>query len=162
MYRVGFSKDIHRLVEKRPLILGGVNIPFHLGELAHSDGDVVYHAISEAVLGALALGDLGKYFPPEDDSYAGIDSALIMKKAISLMNDKGYQLVNLDVHILLEKPRLYPYIEKMRENIATLFSSDASNISLSAGTNEGVGEVGSNQAVEATAIVLLKKHKISH
>ncbi|MFA7193012.1 MAG: 2-C-methyl-D-erythritol 2,4-cyclodiphosphate synthase [Bacilli bacterium] len=157
MYRIGFSKDIHRLVENRPLILAGVVIPFHLGELAHSDGDVVYHAISEAVLGALALGDLGKHFPPDDETCKGMDSAIIMRKVISLMKKNGYDLVNLDVHIVLESPRLASYIDVMRKNIANLFSSDIKNISLSAGTNEGVGEVGANLAIEANAIVLLKK-----
>lgn len=157
MYRVGFSKDIHRLVSGRPLILAGVHVPFNLGEDAHSDGDVVYHAISESILGALALGDLGHHFPPEDESLKNMDSALIMKKAISLMKEKGYELVNVDIHIVLEKPRLAQFILEMRNNVANLFSSDIANISITAGTNEGVGDVGQNKAVEASAIILLKK-----
>lgn len=157
MYRVGFSKDIHRLVSGRPLILGGIHIPFHLGEDAHSDGDVVYHAIGESILGALALGDLGHHFPPEDESLKNIDSALIMKKVISLMKEKGYELSNVDVHIVLEKPRLAPYISEMRKNVAELFASEISNVSITAGTNEGVGDVGLNKAVEAVSVILLKK-----
>lgn len=157
MYRIGFSKDIHQLVSGRPLILGGINIPFHLGEDAHSDGDVVYHAVSESVLGALALGDLGHFFPPENESLKNMNSKLIMEKAISLMRGKGYELVNVDIHIVLEKPRLASFIGEMRKNIAELFCSDIANISITAGTNEGVGEVGQNKAVEATSIILLKK-----
>lgn len=157
MYRIGFSKDIHQLVSGRPLILGGIHVPFHLGEDAHSDGDVVYHAISESVLGALALGDLGHFFPPEDESLKNMNSTLIMKKVISLMKEKGYELVNVDIHIVLEKPRLSPFIIEMRKNVANLFSSEIANVSITAGTNEGIGEVGQNKAVEASSIILLKK-----
>jgi len=157
MYRIGFSKDIHRLVEGRKLILAGIAIPSPVGELAHSDGDVVFHAASEAVLGALALGDLGKYFPPNDPKIEGIDSAIIVKKVVSFMKEKNYSLANIDIHVLLETPKLASYIEKMRKNTAELFETSIENVSITAGTNEQLGEVGRKEAVEASAIVLLRK-----
>jgi 2-C-methyl-D-erythritol 2,4-cyclodiphosphate synthase len=157
MYRIGFSKDIHRLVSGRKLILGGVIIPFHLGEEAHSDGDVIYHALAEAILGSLALGDLGKYFPPSDENIKDIDSAVIVDKSMSLIAERSYEIVNVDIHVLLEKPKLATYIEKMRSNIAILLKTDIGNIAISAGTNEGLGKVGKSEAVEASAIVLIKK-----
>ncbi len=157
MDRIGFSKDIHRLVKGRKLILAGVVIPSPVGELAHSDGDVVFHAVSEAILGALALGDLGKYFPPLDSSIEGIDSAIIVQKIVGLMKEKHYCLGNIDIHILLETPKLATHIEKMRNNIAQLLETNIENVSITAGTNEGLGEVGKKEAVEASAIVLLRK-----
>ena len=157
MDRIGFSKDIHRLVKGRKFILAGVVIPSPVGELAHSDGDVVFHAISEAILGALALGDLGKYFPPSDSSIEGIDSAIIVQKIVGLMKEKHYCLGNIDIHILLETPKLAGHIEKMRNNIAQLLETNIENVSITAGTNEGLGEVGKKEAVEASAIVLLRK-----
>lgn len=157
MDRIGFSKDIHRLVKGRKLILAGVVIPSPVGELAHSDGDVVFHAVSEAILGGLALGDLGKYFPPLDSSIEGIDSAIIVQKIVGLMKEKHYCLGNIDIHILLETPKLAAHIEKMRNNIAQLLETNIENVSITAGTNEGLGEVGKKEAVEASAIVLLRK-----
>ena len=156
-YRIGFSKDIHRLVSKRKLILAGVVVPFDRGELAHSDGDVVYHAVAESILGALALGDLGKHFPDNLDSTKDMDSVLIVKHVVSLMKERGYQINNIDVFISLEKPKLKDYIEQMRENVANLLETSIDNVSLKAGTNEGCGKVGRGEAVEATSNVLLKK-----
>lgn len=155
MYRVGFSKDIHKLVAGRKLILAGVTIPFDKGELAHSDGDVIYHAVGESILGALALGDLGKHFPDNDPSTEGMDSALIIKHIVSLMKQEGYQVNNIDVFVSLEKPKLKDYILKMRENIASLLETDVDNVSVKAGTNEGIGEVGTGDAVEAFSYVSL-------
>ena len=110
-YRIGFSKDIHRLVENRKLILCGVMVPFDKGELAHSDGDVVYHAVAESILCALALGDLGKHFPDNKEETKDMDSALIVKHVVSLMKEEGYRVNNIDVFISLEKPKLKKYIE---------------------------------------------------
>ena len=156
-YRIGFSKDIHRLVSNRKLILAGVIVPFDKGELAHSDGDVVYHAIAESILGALALGDLGKHFPDNSETTKDMDSALIVKQVVLMMKEKGFRVNNIDVFVSLEKPKLKDYIMQMRSNIASLLEVELDYVSLKAGTNEGCGEVGNGEAVEASSIVLLKK-----
>ena len=161
-YRVGFSKDIHRLVENRKLILAGVVVPFDKGELAHSDGDVVYHAIAESILGALALGDLGTHFPDTSDDTLNMDSALIVSTVVSLMEKEGYEVNNIDVFISLEKPKLKDYISQMRNNVAKLLKIDVCQVSLKAGTNEKVGPVGEGLAVESSAIVMLKKKSIAN
>ena len=155
--RIGFASDIHRLVEGRKLILAGVNVPFPLGELAHSDGDVVYHALAESILGALALGDLGTHFPDSDDKYKDIDSSLLVKEVVSLMKQEGYKIGNVDISITLEKPKLKDYILKMRENIASLLETDIKNVSVKAGTNEKLDEIGKGLAVKAESIVLLQE-----
>ena len=152
MNRVGFSKDIHRLEKGRKFILGGVEIPFEKGEVAHSDGDVLYHAVSESILGALALGDLGKHFPDNDDKTKDMDSSLIMKRVFELMDGKGFKIGNIDTFISCEKPKLSSYIEMMRFNIANLLCTSMDNISVKAGTNEGCGEVGKGEAVEVYCI----------
>ena len=157
--RIGFASDIHRLVEGRKLILSGVVVPFELGEKAHSDGDVVFHAVAESILGALALGDLGKHFPDSDPKYKDIDSSILVKEVISLMKDKGYAVNNVDVSITLEKPKLKDYIELMRSNLANLLETSINNVSIKAGTNEGCGPLGRNEAVKAEAVVLLKEEK---
>ncbi len=156
-YRVGFSKDIHRLVENRKLIIAGVEIPYHLGELAHSDGDVLYHALAESILGALALGDLGKHFPDTSSETLNMDSSLIVKEVVKMMKDKGYQVNNVDIFVSLEKPKLKDYIELMRKNVATLLEVNVDQVSIKAGTNEGCGEVGKGEAIEATSMIMLKK-----
>lgn len=157
MYRIGFSKDIHRLVEGRKLILGGVIIPHPVGELAHSDGDVLYHALAESILGALALGDLGTHFPDNSDETLNIDSSLIVKQVVKMMKEKGYVVNNIDLFISLEQPKLKNYIPQMRNNISSLLEVEPSQVSLKAGTNEKVGPVGTLEAVEAYSTVLLKK-----
>lgn len=154
--RVGFSSDIHRLVAGRKLMLSGVNVPNDLGELAHSDGDVVYHAASEAILGALALGDLGKFFPGTPE-YKDIDSAIIVRRVVGMMLDEGYEVNNIDISITLEKPKLAPFIMEMRQNLALLLNTSLDNVSIKAGTNEGIDEIGKGLAVKADAIVMLKK-----
>ena len=154
--RIGFASDIHKLVIARKFVLAGVAIPSKVGELAHSDGDVVYHAVSEAILGALALGDLGKHFPANDEN-KDIDSSFIVKKVVFLMLKKGYVVNNVDVSITLEKPKLKPYILDMRKNLAKLLNVDVDDVSVKAGTNEGLDEIGQGKAVKAEAIVLLKK-----
>ena len=155
-YRIGLSKDIHRLVENRKLIICGVVIPFIKGELAHSDGDVAYHAVAESILGALALGDLGKHFPDTSDETKDMDSAIIVSKVVDMMENEGYSVTNIDVSISLEKPKLKDYIEQMRHNLANLLKIDMSQVSVKAGTNEKCGEVGQGLAIEATSIVLLE------
>ena len=154
--RIGFATDIHRLVEGRKLILSGVCAPSPVGELAHSDGDVVYHAVSEAILGALALGDLGKFFPGTPE-FKDIDSSIIVKKVVAMMNENGYEINNVDVSITLEKPKLAPFIMEMRNNLALLLNTSLENVSVKAGTNEGLDDIGRGLAVKADAIVMLRK-----
>ena len=154
--RIGFASDIHRLVEGRKLLLAGVHVPFPVGERAHSDGDVVYHAVAESILGALALGDLGKHFPGTPE-FKDIDSSIIVKRVVDMMKEKGYEINNIDISITLEKPKLAQYIIEMRQNIALLLETSLDNVSVKAGTNEGIDEVGKGLAVKADAIVMLKK-----
>ena len=154
--RIGFASDIHKLVIGRKFVLSGVVIPSKVGELAHSDGDVVYHAVSEAILGALALGDLGKHFPATEE-YKNIDSSFIVKKVVFMMLKKGYEVNNVDISITLEKPKLKSYIMDMRKNLAVLLNTSIDNVSIKAGTNEGIDDIGQGLAVKADAIVLLKK-----
>lgn len=156
MYKIGYAEDIHRLVKGRKLYLGGINIPFEKGEDAHSDGDVVLHAVSESILGALALGDLGTHFPNTAE-YKDIDSKLILEKCINLMHENGYQINNIDVSIIIEKPRLQPYIMEMRKTISSIIDTSIDNVSIKAGTNEQLDEIGKGNAVKAISIVLLKK-----
>ena len=153
--RIGFASDIHELVENRKLILAGVVIPFEKGEKAHSDGDVVYHALGESILGALALGDLGAHFPDNDDKYKDMDSSLIIKEVVKMMSDKGYKINNVDISITLERPKLKNYILDMRKNVANLLETDIENVSIKAGTNEKMDELGKGNAVKAESIVLL-------
>ena len=157
--RIGFASDIHRLIMGRKLILSGVNIPSSFGELAHSDGDVVYHALMDAILGALALGDIGKHFPDNDDKYKDIDSSLLVKQVVKMMKDHGYLINNVDVSITLEKPKIKDYILKMRENLATLLETEIENVSVKAGTNEGLDALGRCEAVKAEVIVMLKEDR---
>ena len=157
--RIGFGNDIHRLVEGRKLMLAGVHVPASFGELAHSDGDVVYHATMDAILGALALGDIGKHFPDNDPQYKDIDSSILMKKVAKLMNDNGYIINNIDITITLEKPKIKDYILSMRENIASLLKTDIGNVSVKAGTNEGLDAIGRSEAVKAEVIVMLKEER---
>ena len=153
--RIGFASDIHELVENRKLILAGVVVPFEKGEKAHSDGDVVYHALGEAILGALALGDLGTHFPDNDDKYKDMDSSLIIKEIRRMMDEKGYKINNVDISITLERPKLKNYIFDMRNNVANLLDTSIDNVSIKAGTNEKMDELGKGNAVKAEAIVLL-------
>ena len=157
-YRVGFSKDIHKLVENRKLIIAGVVVPFSKGELAHSDGDVLYHALAESILGALALGDLGKHFPDTSSETLNMDSSLIVKSVVKMMKDAGYVVNNVDIFVSLEKPKLKDYIEEMRKNVATLLEVELNQVSIKAGTNEGCGEVGRGEAIEATSMIMLKSY----
>ena len=155
--RIGFASDIHRLVSGRKLILAGVVVPFELGELAHSDGDVVYHAVGESILGALALGDLGTHFPDNDNQYKDIDSSILVRRIVEMMKERNYVINNIDISITLEKPKIKNYIQAMRKNLAKLLETSIENVSIKAGTNEGVGPLGQGEAVKAEAIVLLKE-----
>ena len=155
--RIGFASDIHRLVEGHKLILAGVVVPAPFGELAHSDGDVVYHAVGESILGALALGDLGTHFPDNDDQYKNIDSSILLNRIVEMMKNQGYEINNIDVSITLEKPKLKDYIYDMRKNLARLLNTNISNVSIKAGTNEKLDALGRGEAVKAEAIVMLKE-----
>ena len=155
--RIGFASDIHRLVEGRKLMLAGIHVPSSFGEQAHSDGDVVFHACAEAILGALALGDLGTHFPDNDNQYKDIDSSILVKRVVLMMKENGCQINNIDISITLEKPKLKDYIFSMRENLASLLETSIKNVSIKAGTNEGLDALGKGEAVKAEAIVLLKE-----
>ena len=155
--RIGFASDIHRLVGGRKLMLGGVDVPHWQGELAHSDGDVVYHALAESILGALTLGDLGSHFPDSDPQYKNIDSSILVKHVVKMMDEKGYAVNNVDISITLQEPKLKPFIEQMRQNIASLLNVDMDAISIKAGTNENLDAVGMRLAVKAESIILLKE-----
>ena len=158
MFRIGQARDIHRLEENgRDFILGGVKIPHNLGPVSHSDGDCLYHAVCESLLGALALGDLGHHFPDDDHTYKDMDSSLLIKHTVKIVKKLGYKVNNIDTSITLEKPKLRPYIEDMRKNIASLLEIEIDRVSVKAGTNEKVGELGEGKAIEATSIVLLMK-----
>ena len=138
-------------------MLAGIHVPANFGEQAHSDGDVVFHACTEAILGALALGDLGTHFPDSDNQYKDIDSSILVKRVVAMMKENGCQINNIDVSITLEKPKLKDYIFSMRENLACLLETDIKNVSIKAGTNEGLDALGKGKAVKAEAIVLLKE-----
>lgn len=155
MLRIGHGYDVHRLVPERKLILGGIEIPYELGLLGHSDADVLVHAIMDSMLGALALGDIGKHFPDNDQSFKDIDSMVLLKKVVSLIEEKGYRLSNLDATVSAEKPRLAKYIPLMRERIAEVIGTDAENISVKATTEEGLGLKG--DGIGATCVCLLAK-----
>ena len=151
--RIGIGNDIHRLIEGRPLILGGVEIPYSKGEEAHSDGDVLVHAIIDAILGACAKGDIGRLFPPSDERYKDADSLKLLKQAVEYT---GAKIINIDSSITLEEPKLGPYITTMRERIAEVLSIDINRISIKAKTNEGLDETGKGNAVSAIAVVLVE------
>ena len=157
MHRIGFGTDIHRLVAGRPLIIGGVSIESDLGADGHSDADVLMHAAADAVLGALALGDLGTHFPTDDEQWRNAESCQFLRYAISLIKEKGFSVANLDSVIDLEKPKLRPHIDAMRANLALALEIDIEQVSVKAKTGEGVDAVGERQAVRAQAVVLLSQ-----
>ena len=157
MFRIGQSTDIHQLKEGRNLVLGGVMIPHDKGCLGHSDGDALYHAVAESILGAFALGDLGKHFPDADEKNRNMDSSKIMEYVYEIMNERDYEIQNLDALILIEKPKMAPWINQMRENIAQYLHCDKDHISVKATRGETLGFVGREEGVMVQAIVLLKK-----
>jgi len=155
MYRIGNGYDVHKLVEGRKLILGGVDIPHTMGLLGHSDADVVVHAIMDAMLGALALGDIGQHFPDTDPEYEGADSMKLLAAVMNLIDGKGYKIENIDSQIVAQKPKLKPYIERMRENIATVLGTEVDRVSVKATTEERLGFTGDESGMKAYAVVLL-------
>ena len=157
MFRIGQSTDIHRLVEGRKLILGGVEIAHSKGLLGHSDADVLTHAIAESILGALALGDLGKHFPDTDMQYKDMDSIWMLSQVYEKMIACGYVIQNLDALIMIEKPKMAPHIQQMRENIAKTLCCDVSQVSIKATRGEGLGFVGEQLGAQAQCVVLLKQ-----
>jgi 2-C-methyl-D-erythritol 2,4-cyclodiphosphate synthase len=153
--RVGFGYDIHRLVPERKLMLGGVQVPAALGEDGHSDGDALIHAIIDALLGALALGDIGSFFPPTDPLYKNIDSAVLLKEIVKLVKSKNTTIANIDSTVILEEPKIGPHRSKIRERLAELLEIDPLQVSVKAKTKEGVDAAGKGEAIEAYAVVLI-------
>jgi 2-C-methyl-D-erythritol 2,4-cyclodiphosphate synthase len=156
MIRVGHGYDVHRLVEGRPLILGGITIPYEKGLLGHSDADVLTHAIMDALLGAAALGDIGAHFPDNDAAYAGADSVELLKKVIALLNGRGYHPGNIDATVLAQAPKLKPFIPAMREVLAAACGLPLDAISVKATTEEGLGFTGSGEGIAAHAVCLIE------
>ncbi len=156
-FRIGHGYDVHRLVPGRPLVLGGVTIPHDLGLDGHSDADVLLHAMMDAVLGALALGDIGQHFPDTDSQYSGVSSLKLLEQVVSLMADKGYVLGNMDATVLAQHPRLSPFIPAMRTTIAAAFGTTADNVSIKATTEEHLGFTGRCEGIAAHAVCLLMK-----
>lgn len=155
--RIGHGYDVHRLENGRKLIIGGVEIPFEKGLLGHSDADVLLHAISDALLGAATLGDIGKHFPPSDEKYKDADSRLLLREVSSLLREKGYKVINVDATILAEKPKMLSYIPEMRENIAKDLGLSVNEVSVKATTEEGLGFTGTGQGIAAHAVCLIKQ-----
>lgn len=153
--RIGMGYDVHRLAENRDLILGGVKIPHRLGLLGHSDADVLLHAIMDAILGAAALGDIGKHFPDTDESYKGADSMKLLKEVVSKIEAKNYKIGNVDATIVAQKPKLAPYIETMRENIAKTLKVDVDCVNVKATTEEKLGFTGHEEGISAYAVALI-------
>ena len=155
--RVGMGYDVHKLVENRKLILGGVEIPHEKGLLGHSDADVLLHAIMDSILGALALGDIGKHFPDTDEKFKGADSMKLLEHVYNLIKEKGYVIGNLDATIIAQAPKMAPHIQTMRANIAKVLNTDIDNINVKATTEEGLGFTGNKEGISAQSICLLVK-----
>ncbi len=155
--RIGYGFDTHQLVEGRKLILGGVEIPFEKGLLGHSDADVLLHAITDALLGALALGDIGQHFPDTDPEHKDADSRALLRYCYRLVKEKGYLLSNLDATIVAERPKLLPHLPKIRKTIANDLEADLSQVSVKATTSEKMGFIGREEGISATAVVLIQK-----
>jgi 2-C-methyl-D-erythritol 2,4-cyclodiphosphate synthase len=156
-FRIGFGIDFHQLVEERDLWIGGVKIPHHKGAKGHSDADVLLHAICDAMLGALSLGDIGVHFPDTDAAYKNIDSKILLQRTFELVATKGYKVVNVDSSLCLEAPKIKPYVNSMQETIASILQVDASDVSVKATTTEKMGFVGREEGLVAYATVLLEK-----
>ena len=155
--RVGLGYDVHKLVEGRKLIIGGVNIEHEKGLLGHSDADVLIHAVMDSILGALALGDIGKHFPDTDEKYKGADSLKLLEFVHNLIADKGYSIGNIDCTIIAQSPKMAPHIKNMRENIAKALNTSIDNINVKATTEEGLGFTGAKEGIAAQSICLLVK-----
>lgn len=157
MFRVGLGYDIHKLVEDRPLIIGGIEIPYEKGLLGHSDADVLIHAIIDGMLGALALSDIGTHFPDTDAKYKGISSVELLKHVLGLIRNKGYVINNIDSNIILQEPKMKPHIPNMVKKLSDVLEIDENQLSIKAKTNEQMDAVGEKKAIEANAVVMLRK-----
>lgn len=155
--RIGHGYDVHKLVEGRRLIIGGVDIPYEKGLLGHSDADVVLHAIADAILGALAMGDIGKHFPDTDPAFKGADSIKLLEHVVSLAEKRGYCVGNLDATIIAQRPKMAPHIQQMRENVAKACRVDVDQINIKATTEEGLGFTGTGEGISSHAVVLMLK-----
>ena len=153
--RIGQGYDVHRLVEGRDLIVGGVKIEYALGLLGHSDADVLLHAISDALLGAAALGDIGKHFPDTGEKYKGADSKVLLSLCGEMLRERGYRILNIDATIIAQAPKMRPYIDKMRENIAEALSIDVDCVNVKATTEEGLGFTGKGEGISSSAVCLI-------
>lgn len=154
--RIGHGYDVHSFIENRPLILGGVDIPYEKGLAAHSDGDAVIHALCDALLGAAALGDIGSHFPDTEKEFENIDSRILLRKVISLIRDSAYSITNADVTIIAQAPKMAPHIPLMRSNLALDMDVDVSNINIKATTSEGMGYIGRKEGIAVHAVVLIQ------
>lgn len=155
--RIGHGYDVHRLVEGRELIVGGVHIPYEKGLLGHSDADVLLHAVSDALLGAAAMGDIGGMFPDNDPEYLGADSLVLLRQVFQRLRDNGYSVINVDCTVIAQKPKMKTYIPEMRMNIAAALSTDADNISVKATTEEEMGFTGRGEGISAHCVCLIDK-----
>ena len=154
--RIGHGYDVHRLSENRALIIGGVKIPYEMGLLGHSDADVLLHSVCDALLGAAALGDIGKHFPDNDESFKDIDSRILLRKCVLLIESNGYKISNIDATVIAQKPKLAPYIDAMRENIASDCGIDKCQVNVKATTEEGLGFTGMLQGISAHAVCIIE------
>lgn len=159
MFRIGHGYDVHKLCEGRELYLGGVKIPHTVGLLGHSDADVLLHALCDALLGAMALGDIGRHFPDNDDKYKGISSIILLENVKKLMDDNGYVIGNCDITVIAQKPKLAPFIPGMAENIAKVLECDISDVNVKATTEEHLGFTGRCEGISAHAVALLVKRQ---
>ena len=156
--RIGMGYDVHRLVENRKLIIGGVEIPYEKGLLGHSDADVLLHAIMDALLGAAALGDIGKHFPDTDPEYEGVSSIRLLEHVGRLLDEKGYVIENIDATVVAQRPKMRPYIEQMRENIATALRIETDQVNVKATTEEGLGFTGTGEGISSQAVCAVEKY----
>ncbi|MBO4536925.1 MAG: 2-C-methyl-D-erythritol 2,4-cyclodiphosphate synthase [Bacteroidales bacterium] len=156
-FRVGNGYDVHRLAEGLPLVLGGVKIPHSKGCVAHSDGDVLIHALCDALLGALALGDIGQHFPDTSDAYAGIDSTILLARVAEMVREQGWEIVNVDGTLLAQKPKIAPYVPQMRARLAEVLGLDPAVVSVKATTTERLGFTGREEGIAAQAVCLLRR-----
>lgn len=156
--RIGYGYDVHKFALNRKLILGGVEIPYEYGLAGHSDADVLLHAITDALLGALALGDIGRHFPDTDTKYKNVDSRILLRDVYQMVNEKGYELGNLDATVVAQLPKLSPYIDRIREMIASDLKTEVENVSVKATTSEGLGFTGRKEGISASAsVIILRK-----
>ena len=156
-FRIGNGFDVHRLVEGRRCVICGVDIPFELGLLGHSDADVALHALADAILGAAAMGDIGLHFPDTDERWRGADSRMLLRHVVTLVAEKGYKVINADITVIAQRPKMRPYVDAMRANVAAALGIDTDAVSVKATTTEGLGFTGRAEGIAAQASVLLRR-----